>query len=217
MKKTILSALSPLLVAASTAFGTATISFTDNVGIANAGTYNSTSAFSFDVYLSFTTPPNNVRGLSYWFEVPTALAPFITITSETYFTFTLGASTTPHSFNDASGADSGFLAETGDLGGVTSNQSNFASVAPGIYKVASITFSLAGAPPGTYTLQSTTLSPKTSVATEDSGGTTLTNFPLPTAFYTITVVPEPATLSLLGLGALASIGLTMLRARRRPR
>jgi len=33
--------------------------------------------------------------------------------------------------------------------------------------------------------------------------------------YTITVVPEPATLSLLGLGGLGSLGLTVLRARRR--
>ncbi len=215
MKKTILSALIPLFMATSAAFGAAMISFTDNVGDPAAGTYNSTDTFSFDVYLSFTTPPANVRGLSYWFEVPTALAPFITITNETFFTFTLGASAAPHSFNDASGADSGFLAETGDLGGVTSNQSSFAHVAPGIYKVASITFSLSGAPVGTYTLQSTTLSPKISAVTEDSGGNVLTNFQMAQAFYTITVVPEPATLSLLGLGALGSIGLTVLRARRR--
>jgi hypothetical protein len=215
MKKTILSALIPLFMATSAAFGAVMIQFTDNVGIATAGSYNSTDTFSFDVYLNFTTPPANVRGLSYWFEVPTALAPFITITNETFFTFTLGASSAPHSFNDASGADSGFLAETGDLGGVISNQSNFAHVAPGIYKVASITFSLSGAPAGTYTLESTTLSPKTSEATEDSGANALTSFPMAAAAYTITIVPEPGTLSLLGLGGLASLGLTVLRARRR--
>jgi PEP-CTERM motif len=38
---------------------------------------------------------------------------------------------------------------------------------------------------------------------------------IPQAIYTITVVPEPGTLSLLGLGALGSLGLTALRARRK--
>lgn len=202
-------------MATSAAFGSAMISFTDNVGTANAGSYNSTSAFSFDVYLSFTTPPASVRGYSLWLEVPTALAPYITITGETYFTFTLATdSSATKTFTDSAGADSGYLTDksagfSGDLGAVTSDGS---AVAPGAYKVANITFSLSGAPAGIYTLQSTIASPKTSEATE---GVTFADFNFAQSQYTITVVPEPATLSLLGLGALGSFGLTALRARRR--
>jgi hypothetical protein len=215
MKKTILSALIPVFMATSAAFGSAMISFNDNNGNVVAGSYNSTDTFSFDVYLSFTNPPTGVRGYSLWLEVPTALAPYITITGETYFTFTLATDTTAtKTFTDSAGADGGFLTDksataSGDLGAVTSDGS---AVVPGTYKVATISFSLSGAPAGTYTLQSTTASPKTSEATE---GGTFNDFNFAQSQYTITVVPEPATLSLLGLGSLGSVGLTMLRARRR--
>jgi len=223
MKKTILCALIPLVMATSAAFGTNMLSFNDNSGTANAGTFNSTSTFSFDVFLTFTNPPISTSpGLSYWFEVPTALAPFISITNEQYFTFTVGTqptlssdSTTFKVFTDSSGADSGFKSDfqttgslSGDLGGTKAGS----QIAPGTYQVATITFSLTGAPAGTYTLQTTNLSPKIS---EVTGPTNNDNFLDAQAQYIITVVPEPATLSLLGLGGLGSLGLVVLRARRR--
>jgi hypothetical protein len=223
MKKTILSALIPLFMATSAAFGTNVLSFNDNNGTPNAGTYNPTSTFSFDVSLTFTNPPISTSpGLSYWFEVPTALAPFISITNEQYFTFTNGTqptnsadTTTYKVFTDSSGANTGFKSDfqtngslSGDLGGTKAGS----QVAPGTYQVATIAFSLAGAPPGTYTLETTALSPKISETT----GPTSNDNPLDAqATYTITVVPEPATLSLLGLSGLGSLGLTMLRARRK--
>jgi hypothetical protein len=223
MKKTILCALIPLVMATSAAFGTVTLSFDDNgagAGTATSGTYNSTDTFSFDVNLTFTSPPTSVVGFSLWLEVPTALAPYISITSETYFTFSStgtsnanDSSAKPWAFTSTSGADPGFLADqsatqSGDLG----NTNNTSPVSPGTYTVANITFSLTGAPAGTYTLESTTLSPKTSEATE---GGTFNDFALAQTQYVITVVPEPGTLSLLGLGGLGSLGLTILRARRR--
>jgi hypothetical protein len=219
MKKTILSALIPLFMATSAAFGTNVLSFNDNGQggqTATSGSYNPTSTFNFDVSLTFTNPPISTSpGLSYWFEVPTALAPFISITSETYFTFTVGTDpNTPKTFNDASGADSGFVTEksatqAGDLGATTTGT----HPGPGTYQVANIAFSLSGAPAGTYVLKTTALSPK---ASEVTGDPSFTDNALDAqATYTITVVPEPATLSLLGLAGLGSFGLTVLRARRR--
>lgn len=215
MKKSILTALIPLFMVASGAFGSTMINFDDNSGTATAGTYNSNATFNFDVNLGFTSPPVSSVGYSLWLEVPTALAPYISITSETLFTFTnvTDAEAKPWNFTDASGADSGYLTDqsatqSGDLG----SANNSTPVSPGTYKVANITFTLSGAPAGTYILQSTTLSPKTSEATE---GGTFNDFNFPQSQYTITVVPEPATLSLLGLSGLGSLGMTILRARRK--
>jgi hypothetical protein len=148
-------------------------------------------------------------GLSYWFEVSSALAPFLTITSITYhspFTDANNIGTFPFSFNSTSGADPGFMTTTtangqsGDLG-ATSNP--LVLVPDGTYlDITDITFLLAvNAPPGTYTLQTTTASPRGSIqVTSDFGDAA---FPQ-ASFVICPLCPEPSTLALLGLTGLGA-------------
>lgn len=234
MKKIILTLVVTSLLAITSTRGAITsalLSFNDNnvdlnsnntTWTSNVGTFN----FSVDVFLAFTTDgsnPNMLQGLSYWLETETGAATHITLTSETYFTITNQTDPGPNKvFNASSGADGGFLAshdsqinpqtgtvDTGDLGGT------FAPHAAGTFQVATLNFAVSGLAAGTYHLETTHLLGLTSEATNNNTDPSQRDSLLPQAIYTITVVPEPATLSLLGLGSLGSFGLTMLRARRR--
>ena len=154
----------------------------------------------------------NSTGFSYWLEVPTALAPFITITSESYFTFTTPNSSTPppDTFTDtAFNNDPGYAATLGGSGGSgdLGATANGGDVAAGSYHVSDLVFSLSGAPAGTYTLQTTLNSIVSDTSFNDN--------PLAQTSYTITIaaVPEPSTW-LAGIAALGVIGFTMLRRRR---
>lgn len=184
------------------------------------GSYQSTSNFSFSIRLNYPGPtPANILSLSYFFEVPAAYAPFITITSQS---ISDGSSGSPSSFNQNlaptsdfplafnTAADSGRLRANGPGSGGDLGGSSGSAIAPtaGSYFISTITFHLAGAPAGSFALQ-TTLSPPTSVADSSS-----TEYALPQATYNITVVPEPSSWSLMLCGGLAAAGIFALRRRR---
>lgn len=147
-------------------------------------------------------------GLSYWLMVSNPIAPSLTITGLTYFTFPDGNNigTFPFSFNSTSGADAGFMTTTtangqsGDLGG-TAN-SPMQPPPPGLpIHVTDITFAIAAnAPIGTYTLRTTTASPRGSIQVTSD----FNDAPFPQASFVFTVVPEPSTLALIGLAGLGA-------------
>ena len=141
-----------------------------------------------------------------------AFAPFLRITGLTYFTFPDGNNigTFPFSFNSTSGADSGFMTTTttngqsGDLG-ATSQPPQPPETQ---YHITDITFALApNAPIGTYTLRTTTASPRLSIQVTSNFG----DFPISQASFVFSVVPEPSTLTLLGL---AGVGAGAIAYRR---
>lgn len=190
------------------------LSFNDNNGVPNSGTYSPDAVFSISVSLKYRG--YNSLGLSYWLEVQNGLAPNISITNVTYFTFLDPNQTGPNPafFNSSVGAHAGYQTETRDLGGTAADISM--SVPPGTYLIASIQFTLSGAAPGTYLLKSTTVSPHASEVSDDN----FVAHNLPASAYRLTItsadglmsVPEPTTFSLL---CLAAMGFGMAAYRRR--
>src|ERR1700730_10509526 len=136
-------------------------------------TMGPTGDFTFDIRLNYAaTPPPNAASLSYWFEVPTAFAPFITITIQ-HTTNNANGNTAfpilaqqdpyplPFSGNSVPGQhDPGFepdhgFSSNGDLGGGTLTGNGFVP-GPNSFYVSTLTFHLANAPLGTWSLQTTT-------------------------------------------------------------
>lgn len=189
-----------------------------NASNTTSGTYNPNDTFTLTLNATTSFTANS---FSAWLETNSGLAPHITITGETYVAFASPQDDGfPKAFSSSSGANPGFLTDTdtvvnpqtgtldsGDLGATGIPH------AAGTFTLSTITFSLSGAPAGTYSLETTT-GFGNGEKTTTIGDTTNTRHDIAAAVYTITVVPEPATLSLLALSGLGSFGLNVLRRRR---
>jgi hypothetical protein len=198
---------------------TQSISFDDGNGLGNAGTYFSTDHFSVDVYLTFNG--YNSAGLSLWLETTANAAPFISLTGFTYGT------TFPEAIQPFAGPlGFTYLQSTGlyttpnpsDLGATLDLQAQ-PPAPPGTYFVGHLTVSLDGLAPGIYVLQTdathgSPLSHRSVVTSYSPGDPPVFNDePIPVSPYTITVIPEPGTVSLVGL-SLGSLALALHRKKR---
>ncbi len=185
----------------------ATFVYNDGDGTPNAGTYTPGSSFTFSISLVFVPAGSltNLEGLSYWLQQNQA-SPFnfaITLRDVTGSQFTAlqtPSLTYPQNLVPSNANDLGALLP-GNTGLTT----------PGTYFIANLTISInAGTAPGVYTLQNVTSGGKTAFAFNDSG----TGTAIPAAAYTVTVIPEPTSLALAGVGL---TGLLLFTLRRRSR
>jgi hypothetical protein len=193
MKKSLLITLISLTSAAASLQA----QMSQNLGLSGPTTWTPGASVVLALQDTFSGYGGGSYGFSYWLEVNAAVAPFLTITGITsYPPFSGDNGPYPILFNVVA-QDPNFRVTSHGLG----DGNGLMLIPDGSYHAEDITFALAaGAPAGTYTLRTTTASPRGSIqVTSDFG-----DAPFPQASFVFTVVPEPSTLALLALAAVGA-------------
>jgi hypothetical protein len=177
------------------ATGTAFSQHTQSLQLIPSGSiFNQNDTFTVETLLTFSG--YQARAVSFWLETVVGAQVFFHITAEQHFVF--NGDTGPSEFV----CGNIYCITDRDLGGGSQTL-----VPPGTLDIAHISFSITNAAPGVYTFLTTTDNPHPSEVTDQDFND---NF-IPTASFTITVVPEPTTFALL---ALTGSGVGLLAYRR---
>ena len=172
----------------------------------------------------------SVDGYDLWLATAFANSGLFQIDGLTYSRFTSSGNATSFgdTLNQTTDITSGFVRNTSDIGNIDSSTSNANAIANGVGPIQVLQLDLK--PLSTLASNHTYTFFTTLGANNPLGGTAQSNakytdvvstattnnvFTVAQSSFSITTpVPEPATLSLFGLGSLGALGMTILRRRR---
>lgn len=210
MKKTFLILAGAACVLAQSALAQITLTASPMM----QGPINSNGTFNVEFRLNVTGgTPANVQAFDLLIETLSANSGFFSLLSSTPTAPVSGPSGVPQypdALTSANSSRAGFAQNQFSQGYTFQSPQSTSN-----FLLTTLAFQVNGAPNGTYDFLSTSqnTSGGRGSSINNSGGTTFfVNNP---AQFSVTVVPEPATWSMIALGGVAAFGLNRFRAKRR--